>query len=333
MIRIICKWVWKLDDGVWAMMAEYNDSITVVLFLSSGIAVLCNFVSVGVKLCKEFAHPKLWKYSLLYQNLASVCLAVGLLLFSVNLNVNDKTVCSATGFFLLFGIIQGLFSHLTTSIILLSIQNPGKPSSISYFHRNICIVIVVPEIILGGLLSFLPFVSNGIFNRGVDYDVECFPVRDHGKQGAAYGTILVVLWWLTLTATVVCDIIIILKLWKYNNRISTAQNNVWQTQLIIQGKSLVKFLVLEHLVIFAVLLATTLSVYLGPDIFKNSATWVVMVTLAVWAFIHGVLSSIGDIMWTTCCCHDNSAVKEPHRKLKKLELLKIEVWYTVFYYF
>ncbi|KAL4237530.1 hypothetical protein ACF0H5_002244 [Mactra antiquata] len=305
-------------------MAEYNESIIAVLFLSSIVAVLCNIVSVGVKLCKEFAHPKLWKYSLLYQNLASVCLSVGLILFSVDLSVHNEDVCSASGFFLLFGIVQCLFSHLTTGIILLSIQNPGKPSSISYFHRNICIVIVVPEIILGGVLSFLPFVSNGIFNKNVEYDVECFPLRDHGKQGAAYGTLLVVLWWLIVIAIIVCDVIIVLKLWKYNNRISTAQNNVWQTQLIVLGKSLIKFLVIEHFVIVCVLIATTLSVYVGSDIFKNSETWVVIISLAILSFIHGILSNIGDIMWTTCCCRDSGAVKEPHRKLKKLELLKIE---------
>lgn len=305
-------------------MALNNDSVEIVIFVISIIAIILNLISIVFKLCKDFTNPKLWKYALLYQDIAFICLSAGLLQFCVNLFVDVKQLCDATGFSLLFGIFQCLLSYLTTGVILLSIQNPGKSSSISSFHRNLFIVIVLPEIVIGATLSFLPYVSDKLFNTDVDFDVACFPIRDHGKQGSSYGTLIVVLWWLILVAVVTSDVILVLKLWKFHNRVNSAQNNVWQTQRIYQGKTLVKLSIFEHILLLLLILITTVSIYTDLSFFKSNNTWIVMTSLAVSAILHGILSNIGDVMWTTCCCRDNSAVKEPHRKLKKLELLQVE---------
>lgn len=308
-------------------MAIRNDSIGIALFVFAILAAISNIVSIVLKSCKDFTNPKLWKYSLLYQDVAYTCLSIGLLLFFVDLYNDVPVVCDAAGFFLLFGIIQCLLSYLTTGIILLSIQNPGKSSSISSFHRNVYIVIVTPQVIIGFVLSVLPYLSDGLFDTDIEFDILCFPIRDHGKQGAAFGTLLVVIWWLIIIAFVVCDVIIVLKLWKFHNRINSAQNNVWQAQLIAQGKILVIISVFEHVICAFSTLTTTLTLYVDVAIFKNNNTWIVMTSLALSVIVHGVVSNICNVMWTSCCCRDSSSVKEPHRKLKKLELLSIEVTY------
>lgn len=313
-------------------MAIHSDSIGIVVFIITCIALIFNVVSVVLKLCKEFTNPKLWRYSLLYQDVAYLCLSIGLLLFCVNLYVDVKIVCDVTGFFLLFGIVQCLLSYITTGIILLSIQHPGKSSHLSGFHRNVCIVIVTPAILIGAILSVLPYISDRLFNTHIELEVVCLPIRDHGHQGAAYGTLLVVLWWLILIGVIISDVIIVLKLWKFNNRINSAQNNVWQDQLIDQGKTLVKITVIEHIVTFISILTITVSLYLDSDIVRNNNTWLVVTSLALSAIVHGCLSNVGDVMWTSCCCRDTSVVKEPHRKLKKLELLKIEVSILLYKY-
>lgn len=306
-------------------MAINNDTIGIVLFVFAILAVISNVLSFVLKLCKDFTNPKLWKYSLIYQDIVFSCLSVGLVLFFINQHVDISTVCDAAGFFLLFGITLSLLSYITTSIILLSIQNPGKSSSISNFHRNIVIVIVTPEVILSCVLSFLPYVADELYDKDLPFDISCFPIRDHDKQGAAYGTLLIVIWWLIIIATCVCDVITVLKIWKFNNRINTAQNNVWQAQLISQGKVLVIVCVIEHVINVLVYFILTLAIYVNVPVFTNNKTWMVVTSLVVSVIVHSVVSNICNMMWTSCCCRDNSAVKEPHRKLKKLELLNIEV--------
>lgn len=312
-------------------MADEDDTLAIVVFVISSIACALNVALIFVKLFKEFVIPKLWRYSLLYQNVAFLALSVGLVLVSLSIYRHQETLCHAAGFFLIFGLFLTSLSFLTTGIILLSIQNPGKPSSLTKFHRNVVLVILIPEVIISAVISILPFVSDALYDKSVDFDVTCLPLRDHGQQGAAYGTLLVVIWWVIVIAVGVCDIIIGLKLWKFNNRINSAQNNVWQSQLISQGKTLIKFLLIDHVFYVLVILATTLSVYVDHDIFKSNQSWITLTSLALTSVFHGLLSSVADVMWTACCCRNNGAVKEPHRKLKKLELMKVEVRHTGYY--
>ncbi|KAH3856922.1 uncharacterized protein LOC127871308 [Dreissena polymorpha] len=299
-------------------------NLGVILSVLTVAGFVLNVVSIAIKVCKDFSNPKLWKYSLLCQNVANCFVSSGLGLFLINLQVGASVLCNATGFFLLFGIFQCSLSYLTTGIILLSVQNPGKASSLSTFHRSVVAAIVVPEVLVGAVISFLPYVSKSLFDTSIDFDVACFPIRDHGQQGEAFGTLLVTIWWIILAATAVCDTITVLKLWKFNNRVNSAQNNVWQTQLIIQGKTLIKISLIEHAIFASVVLLITLSVYADQNLFEDNKTWIVMTSLAVSALFHGVFSNVSDVMWTACCCRDAGAVKEPQRKLKKLELMKIE---------
>ncbi|WAR19649.1 hypothetical protein MAR_001487 [Mya arenaria] len=305
-------------------MATEDDTLTVVLFLISSFALVLNILSSIVKLCRDFSNPKLWRYSLLYQNIAYCFLSIGLIALCAFLYFDVKQLCDTAGFCLLFGLFQTSLAYLTTGIILLSIQNPGKPSSLTKFHRNVVIVIIAPEVVIGAVIASLPFVSSALFDTNDDFDVTCFPVRDHGQQGAAFGTLLVAIWWIILAAIIICDIILVLKLWKFNNRVNSAQNNVWQSQLIAQGKTLIKVLLIDHIAFVLVILSITVAIYVDLTFFKVNQTWIVTTSLALTSTLHGVLSNVTDVMWTACCCRYGGVVKEPHRKLKKLELMKIE---------
>lgn len=301
-----------------------SDSFGLALLVTAILAFVTNSASISVKLCKEFSTPKLWKLSLLHQDAAYLALSTGLTLIGVYLQDEHAPLCRASEFFLIFGLIQCSLSFVNTGIILLSFQNPGKPSSVSGFHRNVAIALVTPGVVLSAIIATLPYVSADLFDSGLGYDVTCLPVRDKEKNGSTYGLLIIALLWILSAITLTCDIILVLKLWKFNNRINSAQNNVWQTQLLLQGKLLVKFSAVDHVVLVIVLVVTTVGIYSSEVTLSEKGTWIVLTALAADGLIHGLLSNVNNVMWTTCCCRDTGAVKEPHRKLKKLELIQIE---------
>lgn len=306
-------------------MAAIAGSLGIAVFVLTGIAIILIITSILIKLFRNFETPKLWKFSWLYQDIANFVLCLGLVFFAVYTEKPKKTLCDTTGFLLLYGIFLVLLSHLSACVILLCIQNPGKSTYLSKFHRNVVIIITTPQIIFGSLLSLLPYVSKALFNTDVIFDVICFPIIHNAETGSTYGIVLIVFFWIILLATFVCDVISVLKLWKFYNRVNSAHNNVWQSQLLSQGKSVIKSAIVEHIICFVLVLIITVTIYLESTELANNRTWIVMTSLAVSAIVRGVLSNISDVMWASCCCRDSGAVKEPHRKLKKLELLKIEV--------
>ena len=306
-------------------MAFSVTTLGLVVFIISSIGVVINIVSVLLKLCKEFQNPKLWKYSLLYQDVAHIILGIGFILFAAFVHFGGTVLCSITGFSIVFGLFLCFFSFLTTAVILLAIQNPGKSSTLSTFHRKIVIVVITPQVIISGVLSFIPNVAPQFFDTTTPYRINCLPIPTPGEKSSSYGTLIIALWWVILLAASICDIITALKLWKFYNRVNSAQNNVWQTQLINEGKTLLKLLLIEHIIWVLSLLLATVIVYVESSVVENDASWIVMTTLAVSSMLHGVFSNVGNTMWSSCCCRTNNSVQEPHRKLKKLELIKVEV--------
>ena len=306
-------------------MAFSVSTLGLVILCISVIAVTINILSALLKLCKEFQNPKLWKYSLLYQDVAHIILGSGLILFAVYSQVEITTLCYITGSFIVFGLFLCFFSFLTTAVILLAVQNPGKSSTLSTFHRNIVLVVIAPEVIVGGVLAFIPYVGTSFFDTSTPYRINCLPIPTTEQQGSEFGALLIALWWVILASASVCDVIVALKLWKFYNRVTSAQDNVWQTQLINQGKGILKLLLTVHIIWILSLLLTTVVVYVESSVLENDASWIVMTTLAVSSVLHGVFSNVGNTMWSSCCCRASNAVQEPHRKLKKLELIKVEV--------
>ena len=300
-------------------------TLGLIILCIATLGVIINVLSLGLKLCKEFQIPKLWKYSLLYQDVAHIILGTGLILFSVYTQLDLNELCDSTGFLTVLGLFLCFFSFLTTAVIILAIQNPGKSSTLSSFHRNVVIAVVTPEVIVSGVLALIPNVATSLFNTSTPYRIHCLPIPTPGQNGSTYGAVLTTLWWIILSSASICDIISALKLWKFYNRVNGAQDNVWQTQLLNQGKTLLKLLLIEHIIWLLSLGLLTLVAYVQSSLLDNDASWVVMTTLAVSTVLHGVFSNVGNTMWSGCCCRASNAVQEPHRKLKKLELIKIEV--------
>ena len=54
-------------------------------------------------------------------------------------------------------------------------------------------------------------------------------------------------------------------------------------------------------------------------------------TVAVVTVLHACLCGVQLVLWSSaCCCQGNQNSKEPYQRLKKLELIKVEVSLLVF---
>ncbi|CAG2243691.1 unnamed protein product [Mytilus edulis] len=114
------------------------------------------------------------------------------------------------------------------------------------------------------------------------------------------------------------------KLWKgFSNRIHSASPNVWQAQLVSQGRQIQKILIIEIFVWIITLLVLTVINYKNTS--KSlSASAAALILLDIATIIHGVLTNIGNSMWSICCCTSSQTIEETHRKLKQLELVRLE---------
>ncbi|OWF45670.1 uncharacterized protein LOC110456731 [Mizuhopecten yessoensis] len=288
------------------------------------VGFTANLLTLLYKVSREFSLPKLWKYALLTIDIAHLFVGVGLILFFVFQKTSASEVCSAAGFFVQFGIFDSVCGFLTAGIILLGIYNPGKSSQISSFHRNVFLVVVIPQKIISILLSILPVIPIEFFTTIASHTVTCFKISKPGDTGDKFGILIFFIIWIALCLATITFVISAVKNWKgFNNRIHSASPNVWQAQLLQHGKTLLKFLLFEDCVWLVVLVIVTSTVYSGGED-EQSATWTVYITLGVVTIIHWVVSVIQCAMWTSCCCKSSTAVEETHRKLKRLDLIKIE---------
>lgn len=306
-------------------MAYTNQVLDLVVLTLSLVGLAANLLSVLYKIAQEFSIPKLWKYSLITIDVGHLFLGVGLMLFYVFQKTNAEKVCTVTAFFIQFGIFDCVCGYLTSGIILLGIYNPGKSSQISSFHRNVFLVVVIPQKVISLLLSILPLVPIEFFTSLSSSTVKCYKVSRPGDTGDKFGILTFFIIWITLTLATITFVISAIKNWKgFNNRIHAASPNVWQAQLVQNGKSLLKLLLTEDVLWFVTLIVVTTAVYNGAEN-DESATWTVYITLSLVTVFHWVISVIQCTMWTYCCCRSSTAIEETHRKLKRLDLIKIEV--------
>ncbi|XP_060069056.1 uncharacterized protein LOC132549152 [Ylistrum balloti] len=298
--------------------------LELVLLILAIVGFTANLLTLLYKVSREFSLPKLWKYALLTTDIAHLLVAVGLILFFVFQESGVSGVCSAAGFFVQFGIFDCVCGYLTAGIILLGIYNPGKSSQISSFHRNVFLVVIIPQKIISILLSVLPVVPIEFFTTVASHTVTCFKISKPGDTGDKFGILIFFILWIALCLATVTFVISAVKNWKgFNNRIHSASPNVWQTQLLQHGKTLLKFLLFENGVWLVELVIVTSVVYTGGED-DQSSTWTLYITLGVVTIIHWVVSIVQCAMWTSCCCKSSTAVEETHRKLKRLDLIKIE---------
>ncbi|XP_062573011.1 uncharacterized protein LOC134234950 isoform X2 [Saccostrea cucullata] len=307
------------------MMGDtHNTPLAFIVLVCSVLGLINNLVSIFYKQKKQFSLPKLWKYAYLSIDLGHVFLGVGLIL-SISFKLSgSEPVCSASGFLLVFGVFDCVCGFLTAGIILFGIYNPGKASQISTFHRNVFLVITIPEKIISVFLSALPLTPLGYSPSTSHFAISCVRISQPNEDGGTLGVVnFVVLWFSLLIAFFTC-VISAVKLWKgFSNRIHSSTVNVWQSQLVIEGKRFQKILLCELTVWIIVLFLCNFVTYYDTG-HLSSATWIVLLSLSLVTIFHGVCSQVGNSMWSLCCCGSTRDVEEPHHKLKRLELIKVE---------
>ncbi|XP_071159412.1 uncharacterized protein [Mytilus edulis] len=306
-------------------MAEtINWTIEIPVFTLAVIGLLVNLTSLFYKLVRSFLLPKLWKYSLISLDAAHIFLGVGLVLHLIYKITNIEIICKSISFFLQFGLFDCVSGYLIAGVILLGIYNPGKSSNLSSFHRNVFLVIFIPQKIVSIILSLLPLTPVSFFNFTSVNAISCLNIEQKGEKAFSYGLLLVCICWIVIFVALICCIISAVKLWKgFSNRIHSASPNVWQAQLVSQGRQIQKILIIEIFVWIITLLVLTVINYKNTS--KSlSASAAALILLDIATIIHGVLTNIGNSMWSICCCTSSQTIEETHRKLKQLELVRLE---------
>ena len=302
------------------MGEDINWTLEIPVFTLAFIGLIINLISLLYRVVRSFTLPKLWKYSLVSIDAAHIFLGSGLLLQLVYKIVDNEKVCESIRFLLQFGLFDCVSGYLIASVILLCIYNPGKSSHLSSFHRNVFLVIFIPQKILSIILSLLPILPVSIFNQTRINAVTCFRLSQPGEKGFSFGLFEICITWLCIIVALICCIIGAVKLSKgISNRIHSASPNVWQAQLISQGRHYQKILIIE--IFFWII---TLLIVTGITYKSKSLSVAVLVVLGVTTVIHGIITNIGNTMWSLCCCTSSQSVEETHRKLKQLELVRLE---------
>ena len=303
---------------------ESSDSFVEYLVVCiTAIGQAANLISIVYKCTREFDIPKLWKLALLTIDFAYLFLGVGHILFYIYLKTELDGLCKAAGFFVQFGIFDVVCGYLTAGIILLGIYNPGKSTKLSAFHKGVFLVLIIPQKVIALILSILPTVPIAYFTDSVTQAVACYKISRSGESADKFGYLIWFIIWVSVLVAILTVIIGLLKHCKgLNNRIHAASPNVWQTQVVSQGKVIQRFLLVEDVVLIAVILLCCGAVYTGST---DDGTWIFYISLAASSLFHGLVGTVQGIMWTSCCCKKSTAVDNTHRKLKRLDLVKIDV--------
>ncbi|XP_052058306.1 uncharacterized protein LOC127698722 isoform X2 [Mytilus californianus] len=306
------------------MSETINWTIEIPVFTLAVIGLVVNLTSLFYKLVRSFLLPKLWKYSLVSLDAAHIFLGVGLVLHLIYKITNIESICKSISFFLQFGLFDCVSGYLIAGVILLGIYNPGKSSNLTSFHRNVFLVIFIPQKVTSIILSLLPLTPVSFFNFTSVNAISCLNIEQKGENAFSYGLLLVCICWIVIFVALICCIVSAVKLWKgFSNRIHSASPNVWQAQLVSQGRQIQKILIIEILVWIITLLVLTVINYKNTS--KSlSASAVALILLDIATIFHGVLTNIGNSMWSICCCTSSQTIEETHRKLKQLELVRLE---------
>ncbi|CAG5133740.1 unnamed protein product, partial [Candidula unifasciata] len=215
-----------------ASLAITSDSSLQKLLTVASSLVLCGcIVAMVTKVVFFKVFPKIWKCCLLSQDVACFLLSIGLLLVACNLGGARGSTCKAGGFFVVFGFLDFLSSIAITGIALLIIQNPTKMSQLSTFRWRLYISFLIPQKILTTILAAIPVSSLEYFDTDSPYTLACFPVRQEGKRGAAFGAILIFILWGVMVVAVVPSVILAVRYWAGSGtRVHASTPSLWQTQ-------------------------------------------------------------------------------------------------------
>ncbi|XP_041353087.1 uncharacterized protein LOC121371340 [Gigantopelta aegis] len=305
-------------------LGESTGALVSVMITLTAIGTLANMISIAAKLLLKFALPDTWKYIIALLDISHLFLGLGLALLLTYVNNGINNFCHSAGFFILFGVLDTLFTYFLSAIILMFIQNPERLSGYSSYRKWPIPTLIIPQKIIFIFLSFIPLLPMTYFEHQTPFPIACFPLQNANTSGAGYGAVIVVLFWMMVISSMVLSLVCALRLWKSaKGRIHASSPNIWQLMMLGQGKTFQKFLLLEQMIWIVVLFMVTIVLY------TNSAKrvvpqWIIIIAFSVLITLHAIFSNIQTILWSTLCCKTKQQAKEPHQKLKKLELLKIE---------
>ena len=306
-------------------LEESTGALGSVMITFTVIGILANMISIAAKLFLRFALPNTWKYIIVFLDTSHLSLGLGLALLLIYVNNGVTNFCHGAGFFMLFGLLDTMFAYFLSSVILMFIQNPERLSGYSTYTKWPIPTMLVPQKIICIILSFIPLLPISYFELQTPFPIACFPLQNANTTGAGYGAVIVVLFWMMVISSMVMSLVCALRLWKSaKGRIHASSPNIWQLMMLGQGKTFQKFLLMEQMIWIVVLFMVTIVLY------TNSAKrvvpqWIIIIAFSVLITLHAIFSNIQTILWSTLCCKTKQQAKEPHQKLKKLELLKIEV--------
>ncbi|XP_076442491.1 uncharacterized protein LOC143281259 [Babylonia areolata] len=307
---------------------DHGQPVEIALLALTAFSMVATLVFLFTRFLTNYVVPEAWRLSLILQDVSHLALGSGLVFLLAYVGTGVRGLCSAAGFFLLLGLLDSACMLALTTVSLLFLQNPGKLGQLSTFRKAWVLAVVVPEKVLVLVLALVPVTPVDYFDTDSPYPVACFPVRQEGGKGAAFGAILFFILWLLEVLGLVLTVLCGFRLWKtHNSRIHASSPNLWQTEKIGQGRSLQRMTLVEQLALLAVTLVLTVVLY------TNSAEeltpqWVVMLSVAVLGLLHAGLCGLQMVLWSSACCGccqaQQQKSKEPYQRLKKLELIKVE---------
>ncbi|KAL8613579.1 hypothetical protein ACOMHN_021998 [Nucella lapillus] len=305
---------------------DHGEDVEIAVLALTAFSMVATLVLLLTRIISKYVIPEAWKISLILQDVSNLLLGSGLVFFLAYMGTEARGLCSAAGFFLLFGLLDFPCMLALTATSLLFLQNPGKLGQLSTFRKTWIVVMVVPEKILVFVLALVPVTPVDYFDTESPYPLACFPVRQEGGKGAAFGAILFFILWLLQVLGLVLSVLCGFRLWKTNNsRIHASSPNLWQTEKIGQGRALQRMSLVEQLVLLVVTLILTVVLYTSSPESGLAPQWVAVVSLAVVTVVHACMCGVQLVLWSSlCCCQANQKSKEPYQKLKKLELIKVE---------
>ncbi|KAK6180858.1 hypothetical protein SNE40_008834 [Patella caerulea] len=306
------------------LLDDSTQTLNVITGLLTVLGIIGNLLSLLLKVCLKFVIPPTWKTAIFLGDVANVFLGIGLSLFLSHASNQSLGVCNAAGFFMLFAILDCLTAGLLSVVILQYIQNPVKISHFSNYSKGLMFILIIPPKLIAICIAFLPHIPVNYFNTSFSYSISCFPLREAGVTGSEFGAIVFVLLWIILAVSVGLCISCAFKLWRSSlGRIHASSPDLWQTQLLGQGKTFQKFLLLEQTIWVISLFLLTLILYTNTT-HLLVPQWIVFVTLSVVTTLHCIFSHLQTALWSTLCCSANRKSKEPYQRLKKLQLIRVE---------
>lgn len=314
-----------------ASVMEASRSTTIfitITFIFTSFGIMSCFLSLLFKLSKGLPIPKLWKYSICLLDSSALFLGIGLIIHLVVLiqqGTAPRFLILASASLMLFGYMDGLCSFLTFQTILLFVQNPRKVTSTTNYQLGSSIIVFTGIKLACLLLSVLPVIPNGDYFNVTFYSL--LPLHWPEEHGGTYSVLLVICFWLVIFATFAFSIIGMIKSQRFTSLVNSATEDVWQISAIGQGRLLHQLLLFQQFVymIVSILITKVLFRSRHQHELDNVDRHVAMVTISLHILIHGIVSNTENVVWTkNTCCRNQNGVSQDSRRLKRLELLRME---------